>query len=278
MFSDVLKYRDWIDNPEHRVKEKPVCGVLGEKFDVKAIPQTSSFPWSVALFVNNDGKFSYSGSGAVISDRHVVSSATPVSYLDKSNRYVPIDASRLRVYVKVKNLLEKDFPSEAVQANVAKIALHPTIKDGLPREGNIAVIHLNVKLIFESTFVPICLDEVAGNVVGKTVISSGYKNGVQSLMPFKIRDKETCDAFYDGSLKKTRSKISFICASSKNREVSCHQDDPIYFRKENGRWIFFGIFSLSYQFQNRSCNTGKPFLYEKAFGVLEWINNQMIEK
>lgn len=252
--------------------------MLSERFDVKAIPQTLSFPWSVALFVNNDGKFSYSGSGAVISDHHVVSSATPVSFLDKSNVYVPIDASRLRVYVKIKNLLEKDSSNEAVQANVAKIALDPNIKDGFPREGNIAVIHLNVKLIFGSTFVPICLDKDAGNVVGKTVISSGYKNDVQSVMPFKIRDKETCDAFYDGSLKKTKSKMSFICASSKNREVTCHQDDPIYFRKEDGKWIFFGIFSLSYQFQNRSCNTGKPFLYEKALGVVEWINDQMVEK
>lgn len=101
------------------------------------------WPWTAAIFTSTSGKCGYRSSGTLITNKHVVTSASDLSYTE-NDYLVPLTLKRVKVYLGVSRLDDDVAPDALISANPTWFIYHPKLKEGRPRIANVAIIELDI--------------------------------------------------------------------------------------------------------------------------------------
>lgn len=296
VFTHIPLYLKWIDNPNdpaslvetavqvtqppNEISNQRLCGVMGESLSLiqggKQSP-SESFPWTVAIFVKEDfDLYEHKAVGTLISQKHVVSLANPISYLSDTKRILPIDIDRLKMYFGINTLSQSSASGGLVIDGAFKIILHPNFKHEIPRSADVALIFLQSPVFITRLIAPACLWTLRNDfkdIVGKIGFAVGYGiNEVGEYSPYKkhaalrIQDQKVCKQFYENYLDSDK----FFCAMMAGA-TPCEFDDPLYM-KVNGRWFLRGLINVYFfRSDDNKCSSSSPVLYEDIARFTNWI-------
>jgi len=205
--------------------------------------------------------------GAVITDKHVMTSAQCVSPLNKKKHH-------LKVYLEGNTA--QDFKNtNEIYREVSNVFVHPLFKPKSKETGNdIAILELKKKIKFEKENIsPVCLpdfdfyDNLFSCGRGDQNFN-GERIQEEFLHRFKLKEipNEVCQKYYKNHLINTTLSI---CTISKNGV--CHGDDgiPLSTRKD-GRVYAVGVASL----YDSDCSVEEdilPNVFERVLPHLYWI-------
>jgi len=285
LFTEILKYLDWIDIPsrkvENGVEEEVKCGVMSESAGLVQggrISSRETFPWIVSIFVEDFGKFSHFGSGSLISSKHVLATATSVALRDKAtNKMVAVEKSRVKLIFG--SLKFDEITSDSVEVDgdgIAEILVHPNAHGSLPRTANIAIISLKNRLHKTNFVSPVCLWQESSESIGSASYGVGYGvdetgsySGIRKHVKMLITSDLYCIHHYRNVMT-TASHSKYFCAQSDGTATTCSNDDPLYI-KINGTWFIRGLLNAFSYFADGTCDAQKPILYEDIALFQDWI-------
>lgn len=297
IYTDVPKYFDFIENPVkieipqyselieslERSIEKG-CGVMSSSTSLVIGGSFSSqeqFPWLVAVWKGVVGHY---GSGSLVTNRHVVTTAIEVSYLNSTTRLrYAAKPNEIRLYLGTTKYESNNEPGSMFVDGVKDVVVYPGARDEIIRIFNIAVVTMNKPIAFSSVISPVCLWEFGSSIteqVGQTAFGVGYgwdesyeSTGIKKHVSMKIDEMERCRNFFP-SLRSIPN-IDFFCASGQNGNIAFSYDSPLYLKKNN-KWFLRGLFNSYDNLKStRNINTNGPILYENIGYFLQWIQQQI---
>jgi len=283
LFVDVLKYKHWIDDPECGVMSQSAGLVQGGSFSTR-----EQFPWLVSISVdlNNDGKFIHSGSGSLISMKHVLAEALSVcSVQAETKKLIATENNRVKLVLGTLKFNEATTSGSA-QINgdsIAEIVVHPDARDEVPNIADIAIIKLKNRLQRSNFISPVCLwtgsDEI-NQIFDQTSYGVGYgrdesgKNSeIRKHVKMNIKTDSYCNQYWNDRIANA-PQSKYFCAKGDGTSTTCNYDDPLYI-KMNGIWFIRGLLSMMFEFDNGTCNPTKPMLYEDLAFYKNWIAANM---
>jgi len=271
LFTDVLKFIDWIDNQETRVASK--CGVMTRSAGLAqggSVSTLEQFPWQVSIFRKLKKfilfkTFQRSGSGSLITTKHVLAAAQSVSRFKEEYLKVATCEQLKLFFGSLKaNEATTSGSIEIDGDGIARVVVHP---NAMPKSANIAVITLKSDIKPSSFISPVCLWR--GNsheIASKPTYAVGYgddesckASGVKKHIRMTIKSEAYCKNF--------NSQGEFFCAESDEAGTACEYDEPLY-TKLNGVWFVRGIMNSLVNAEHSECST---ILYEDISQFGEWI-------
>lgn len=292
VYTNVGLYLRWIENPNDpeslreentSVTESPSlnrnesCGVMSESSGLIQGGQQSSsgnFPWTVAIFLREGiDLYEHKAVGTLISNKHVVSLANPLSYLNEANVLVSVLVERLKMYFGIDNLSETSVPGGLIIDGALRITFHPNFISQVPRSADVAIIFLQSPIFLTSRISPACLwtsrnnlNDQQGFAVGWGINELGTYSTYKKFAALKIQGQNICRKFYPDFFDSSK----YFCAAS-TEATPCEYDDPFYV-KFDGRWFLSGLINVYFFLSDVNKCSNAPVLYEDVAKYSNWIN------
>jgi len=291
LFTSILPFRDWIKNPEKEsdFRDEPTCGVMNQSTGLIADGNYSTreqFPWEVLIYKKFvDGKFSFKGSGSLITSKHVLTSASMVcSTKFGSHKFILSSPALLKLVLGALNIDEasNEGSKEINGDQITKIILHPNAGYN-PLIASFAIILMNVTITRSSFIIPVCLWPTTDNVsdiqdrkafaVGYGEDENGKLSGTKKHAIMVINNQTYCEVYWKPQLAKVKES-RFFCAQAQAKGTACYRDNSIYI-KHNSFWFLRGVLNDVKASANGICSNEKPALYEDVAFYREWVQSQI---
>lgn len=300
LYTNVDFYKSWIRNPTGESEEDeqeiersgtsstsrlPVsCGIINSS---KSLIHSGSsaireeFPWTVAVFYNEDGINIFVSTGSLVSSKHVV---TPGQTYLVRNNYLN-NPNHVHLYFGVIDFDENLSRSSKYVNGVESIRHHPNNVQGLPKIANIAVLVMRKAIKFNDYISPVCIPQGPINIArnaGRAVFSvgwgfdnSGLRSRLRNFVKVKIRSKEICDD-YQLNQKFREVEPTYFCAGSDGFKAAGTGDDPLYYKRKN-RWDLIGLLVYGDLESAKIKLRDTPILYEDVGAFKQWIEDVINE-
>ncbi|CAG9807732.1 unnamed protein product [Chironomus riparius] len=156
IYTNVLKYKSWIDNPENCYRNYNTCGIMNSAVSLIQGGNFSlhdQFPWTALIKYS-----SLYYTGVLISQKHVLTYSGSVSFWnDIEKKYIPQHLNTFIVHFGMVDANGQDDPN-VITVNPAKIILHPSLqKVGKTVVNAIGIIVLETSVPYNKFIKPICL-------------------------------------------------------------------------------------------------------------------------
>lgn len=282
IYTNVIKYKDWIDNPEKCHRNSNTCGIMSSAVSLIQGGNYSlrdQFPWTALI------KYSSSFySGVLVSQKHVLAYSGSVSFWnDIQKKYIPQHLSAFKVHFGMTEASSQDDPN-VITVNPAKIILHPNLqKVGITVINAVGIVVLETSVPYNKFIKPICLwnnqnyfnKDMKMFAVGYGKDETGKHSKVRKYSRMMHTPNEVCrDVYADRSSAFESSKL--FCAQGNEHETPCDGDTPLIMKFED-KWYIRGIMiSFRYWMSNETCVYNKPLLYEDIAYHAHWILSQTI--
>jgi hypothetical protein len=283
IFTNVLKFKDWIKNIESDEKEISTddeCGIMSSTNGLIQKGKFSSkteFPWMASIVVSDAN---FTSSGALISRKHVVTRATVLgNWNDESSSLKAIKKSKFKIY-----LGSLQHVSDQNVFNAKEIILHSNIKRIDEKYTNaIGIILLSASVELSDFIRPVCLWTFSDDsnlikslpiyAVGYGYDESGFVTNVRKYAKVTLMNQHECEENYP-NLKNFLSENKSFCVIGDENGSPCINDECL-FVKLNGKWFLKGIKLLMFAYPGRNCYVGPsyPFLYHDIGANIDWIKN-----
>ncbi|KAG5669911.1 hypothetical protein PVAND_000201 [Polypedilum vanderplanki] len=262
-----------------------ICGIMSRSAGLIIGGKHSSrsqFPWMAVIAVKNNKHWTHQGSGSLISSRHVLSYVGTVSYPDVNNKWISVSADRVEVFLGVTNKNDLKKLESWTKVGVSKIVEHPNAKMLIKSMtiNKIAILTLAHEVTFSEFIRPVCLWPFTEDFIGKNAFAVGYgrdETGRKTLnrkhVHVTIIDQKKCEKFYNKEFQ-IANETKLFCTIGDGDSGPCIYDDMLYI-KVNAHWYLKGILTTSYVFDDGSCVTDRPTLYEDITPIISWIIDQM---
>jgi hypothetical protein len=250
-----------------------LCGIMSQSAGLihgGELSKRDQFPWMAIISVRSAGLWAHTGSGSLISHRHVLAHAISVSYFDEAQDLFPVSTDRVKVLLGTTeyNNLEEEG---SLEVDVIKISNHPSARGAFSSlEVNaISVITLDQNLTFTQYIRPVCLwpfHSELSELAGREAFAVGYGRdqvGVDILTRKQLRVtiQTTCSGYYDEELQ-FQNETRLFCAKGNDEEGGpCYRDIQLYM-KVGYSWFIKGFLATTYNYNNGTCSIGYPYLYE----------------
>ncbi|XP_055603932.1 chymotrypsin-like elastase family member 1 [Uranotaenia lowii] len=195
------------------------CGIQ-KRFGEQLIQQgwtaeMGQWPWHVALYHQEKGKWAYKCGGTLIDQRHVLTSAHCA--VQRNGR--ALSETKIRVELGKHDLYE-NMGQEVQVRNVSEVLVHPEFS---LNRNDIAMLVLNRNVRYSDSVAPICLEDARKGLLANLEGERGWVAG------WGITENET--------LSTKLKTVEMPVVSS----ALCSQSDPVLF----GRFIFPGSYCAS---------------------------------
>jgi hypothetical protein len=236
------------------------CGIMSSSAGLVAGGKVSTqeqFPWIVAITLKLIYEWYHSGSGSLISDKHVVTSARTVSLSNSGESLKAVKNEIIQLYFGTTIWNGINEPG-AIFINgadgIEKIVLYPGARAGdnlkeILSINNLAVVFLKNSIQFSKLISPVCLwkfDTKASEQVGQIAYGVGYgreKNqmvtGIRKYAQMTITDYDECKIKWNILIENDPTRDNF-CAKGDDSNFAYCYDGPLYM-KINGKWYLRGI-------------------------------------
>jgi hypothetical protein len=247
---------------------RTICGIMSEAYSLVQggkLSDRAQFPWLAAISINHSGGWVHSGSGSLISHRHVIARARSVSIIGSSNYLIPVEVDKLEIYLgstKYYGLSENSFQKTGVE----KIVNHPFAKKASSTlyVNAISMIVTNRDVLFTNFVLPVCLWPFIDNhinITGRDAYVASYGYGLESPRKHaRVTVQDTCTDHFEDELK-FRNETNFFCVKGDATAGPCTGDNQL-FMKINANWYLKGFISSVYKLESGECNLVAPTLCE----------------
>ncbi|KAG5666070.1 putative CLIP domain-containing serine protease B15, partial [Polypedilum vanderplanki] len=271
VYSNVLMYRKWIENPEAEYPDSNLCGLMSSSTGLVQggkISTREQFPF-IAVVVYNSG---FNSSAILISHKHVLMHAGGVSsWNEKHGIFVTLTVSTFQIYLGTvsNNIIDE----QSIAVSPLKVALHPHLKmKGGTLVNAVAIITLASYVPFNKFISSACLwtfsDDNLDTNKGSAMFGVGYgrdeSGKVSNIRKYArmslIADENTCKEIYlDRSEAFDETKL--FCAQGDETSTPCESDTSLVMKFED-KWYIRGVM-LTYRkwTSNGTCVYNKPLLY-----------------
>jgi hypothetical protein len=260
IYTNVMKYLDWIENP-NGVEEG--CGIMSSSAGLVQggkISTQEQFPWVVAVkkYYTTVNGWEHTGSGSLISHKHVVTTANSVSYVKYGELYKAAENENIRLYLGTTKWNNTNEPGAVLidGANgIEKMVLYPGTRAGIGSKkllsiNDLAAIFLKNSIQFSKFISPICLwkfDTKVSDQVGQIAYGVGYGRnenkivtGIRKHAPMTITDDDECKGSVFREWIENDPTREYFCAKGDGNNFAYFFDDPL-FMKTNGKWYLRGL-------------------------------------
>lgn len=237
-----------------------------------------SWPWIVAIYVNDELGFSFHCTGNLISTKTVVTAAS--CFRTPHRIYQPNDLILFLGRYNISNWMETGIKMSSVE----QIVIHSDYM--LKYDADIAIVILREKVEFTEYIRPICLwaqSDASTNIVGQYGTVIGWRRDFAGNFPIStptninmpVVSEVEClrsSDFYQNIL----SNRTF-CAGSRNGGGPCYGNagNGMTFNINN-RWTLRGIFSgLLIDPITNICHSLEYFVFTDAAKFVDWIKSNM---
>lgn len=284
VFTNVLKFKDWIETTANIVKKaenSDQCGVMSAATGLIQRGEVSSrreFPWLALIVAWN----LHNSSAALITLRHVITHPDAVTDYDyNSEKYERISMDRIKIYLGTEG--NDDYK---VVADPSRIAINPNYQnvDGTDIYA-IAVLKLKNSVTFSEFIRPVCmwnfdsdnLDLIKRSpiyAVGYGVDETGKTSNVKKHTKMNLVDQEKCKESHKREPNVFTSTKVFCTTSSERFATPCDYDYHL-FVKYNNKWYLRGALISYDRYNDNTCRSGSPALYEDLAAYKNWIKAQV---
>ncbi|XP_055948370.1 phenoloxidase-activating factor 2-like isoform X2 [Argiope bruennichi] len=237
-----------------------------------SISEFGEFPWQAAILKVDAGVVIFKCGGALIDDRHIITSAQCVyKFLDNKNSMIV----RLGEW----NIEEEDEYMPHEDYGVQDIFIHNRYNPSNLRN-DIAVVRLNDTVQFKSYIDTICLPEEDDDFTGQLCVVTGWgadkiKKGTYSSVLKKVVlpviDKRECQDLLRGTRLGPRFQLhhKFMCAGGEADQDVCKGDagGPLICYKSDNSYAVAGLVSWGIE-----CGIEKvPGVYTEVKNFIDFI-------
>jgi hypothetical protein len=253
------------------------CGIMSasaEPIQGENFSKRTQFPWIVAIvqyMETHDDSYEmdyvtgFSGSGSLISNKHVITSTN--LYINHRRGYEGsfVDTKTIYVYPDITNV-ENLHDSGAINVGVANVSIYPFDKK-LKVINNVFILTLDREIVFSQYIRPVCLwpfestlDQIAGR--------EAYAVGIEGEGRFTNREKEvlnrthvsvtiqqSCDGHYEEQLQ-FQNITRMFCVKGNDVRERCYDASELYM-KIGANWFLKGFYSRA-----QRCNASFPILFD----------------
>ncbi|KAF2879273.1 hypothetical protein ILUMI_26891, partial [Ignelater luminosus] len=216
--------------------------------------EEGEFPWMVALTYHfQDSKYKYRCAGSLVTNRHVITAAQCVHYVNASL----IPTEDLLVVLGIINFrnLENEYVIRYVQSYTA----HPDYQQ-LKGDGDIAILTLLKSVVFETGIQPLCLwqeNDDLNAIVGKRGTIAGW--GVDEIIENVVEAKKIRSTYRN-------LDSSGPCAGYGGAGLVMNI---------NGRWTLRGVASTALSDTTGTCDPTKYTVFADAAKFRDWIRSAL---
>lgn len=283
VYTNVQKYKHWIDKPERFHRNSDICGIMSSAVPLiqgERIAIHVQFPWTVLI---KYPQFYYTG--VLLSQRHVLSYSGSFSYWDDcKGKYIPQALNEFKLLFGLVDVNNQDDPN-VISVNPARVILHPHLQkiNGIAVNAvGIAVLETSVP--FNKFIKPICLwNDQHHYAKDMKLFSNGYGKDdtgkfstLRKYARMTFTSHDVCRATYSDRPSAFEYTKLFCAQGSNVNETPCEGDIPLIMKSDD-KWFIRGIM-INYRLwkTNGTCVFNKPLLYEDVAHHAHWIQAQTL--
>lgn len=284
IFKGDIKDRYFLENLIHKTE---TLAITKPSYECGELPSEKEYdgtfaPWHAAIYTLENNKEDYICEGIIITNKHILTAAHCVSYIDED--WEAIEPKRIRIRV------SKD--SEKI-INVKKINLHPGFRVG-GLLNDIAIIEFDHMLEIDSFLQPICLpstDQYLDDNIDKAVLwgyeisnETAFTNKMKKIEIEEIRNIDKCESrpHFEDLSRVIRISDNSYCAAYKIQEPSkiknCVGDSGAAVASLRNThfnskvWTLNSVVTVGLALQNNfECNEASTIVLLDVRNYLRWI-------
>ena len=246
-----------------------------------------SFPFAVSLGMIGPNMYVHRCGGSILTNRHILSSASCFSEFGNSYNYRKYYQKHGRVLVAVaglKNLNELDFLNLISSGNLFLINVIDINENfqSITDPSDLSILTAQRFITFSSDLfsidIPIQLNDPS-SLEGGLMTTFGW--GITELGSFSSELLTTTLSILNGSPAKAECQgfdNDFFCAkdlSGRQSNVCFGDSGGPLLRFENNKWILYGVTSFAFSDDNSNCINTAPSFYTFIPRYSSWINQRI---
>lgn len=262
------------------------CGVMSKSAGLIQGGQGSrqnQFPWIAIVSVKDESdQWDQNGSGSLISRRHVLAKSRYVATLDENNKYVPISADNVEIYLGTTKYGDlSQIGSKKVGVSKIKLYSESRRLDAGWSIYNFAILTLERNVIFNDFIKPVCLWNSDVNqkmypgqqmmVVGYGRDLSGQISKIRKHVPVQITNSTDCATEYKDGLS-DMYESSFFCVKEVVKDHGpCKFDTQLYVKVDSVWYLRGELVTARINPDTLFCEVSFPIAVENIEPYVNWI-------